>query len=214
MRPLLLLFFGFPILAACSGSDNALIGGGDAGGATVTIGDGGAASTITSNGGDVSFDIAKVYLTRGEWCGSPPPFTSADDYQLVLEAAGPDPAQTVDIGVWATSPVGVAQALKVSPWKAGAVVTQGENDVNPEEATALDAKKNPFADFSLLRGLTPSLPDPNPYDQATLTVVALPQKEGDSLVVRIQLHFTDGKTLDETFTSPLAETDTPCGGAK
>jgi hypothetical protein len=85
--------------------------------------------------------------------------------------------------------------------------------VNTEDAYSGGADGDAVLAFSLARGLTPSLPDASAYDQATMTVLSIPKKEGDVLQVRVQLHFTDGATLDQTFTSPeLAETDTACSG--
>src|ERR1019366_25359 len=55
--------------------------------------------------------------------------------------------------------------------------------------------------------------DPNPFDAATVTVLAFPEKEGDAFTVRFQLHFTDDRALDETFSSPLSTSHFVCGGA-
>jgi hypothetical protein len=46
--------------------------------------------------------------------------------------------------------------------------------------------------------------DPNPLDAATVTVLAFPAMDGDPLTVRFQLHFTDNRKLDETFSGPLS----------
>lgn len=194
MRALCVLLL--PIIAACSGSGSSPIGGGP--------------TPIVTDGGGLSFDTTKAFLTRGQWCGSPPPLAPSDAYSLVLRAVGEAPAQTVTISVLGKSPIGVARALTVLPWKAGDALEPGDNDVNPEEATSESGDES----FSLLRGLTPSAPDPNPFDEATLTVVSLPQKEGDAFSVRIELHFTDGKALGQTFTSVLDEQPTACAGTE
>jgi hypothetical protein len=199
--------FAVPLLAACGGSGGASIGPGHG----TPIGDGGA---VVDNGGTVEFAVAKAYLTRGEWCGTPPPFTAGDEYQLVLDGPGAqDPVPTVQIVVIASAPVGVPQALTVLPWKPAAPPGPGDNDVNTEEAYLQDSHHDGVLAFSLGRAMTPDLPDPSAYDQATMTVLAIPKQEGDTLQVRVQLHFTDGATLDQTFVSPvLAETETACGG--
>ncbi|MGH7282062.1 MAG: hypothetical protein ACRELY_11100 [Polyangiaceae bacterium] len=212
MKAWLLGFASIPLLVACGGTDSALGGGG---GNTTTIGDGG---TITDNGGTVSFSAAQAFLTRGgSWCGSPPPFSPKDPFDLVLYGepeSQPMPWPTIQIVVYANAPVGSPESLTLVPWKPGAAVTQGENDVNVEDGYLNDASGNPLLAFDLARGMTASKPDANAFDQATMTVLAIPKKEGDSLEVRVQLHFTDGATLDQTFVSPLLdEQETPCAGA-
>jgi hypothetical protein len=194
------------LLVACGGSAGGPIGGG-----STSIGD---AGSVVQNGGTVQFDAAKAYLTRGEWCGTPPPFTASDVFDLTLEGPGQqDPLPTIQIVVYATAPVQAPQALTLVPWKAGPPPGPGDNDVNEEDAYRDDAHGNGQLGFSLARGMTTNLPDPTAYDLATLTVLAVPTKEGDTLQVRVQLRFTDGATLDQTFVSPpLDETDTPCGG--
>ncbi len=214
---MLLLLLGSS-LVACSGADARsidLLSNGDGGtgadtGSVVPIGDGG---NVVDNGGTVAFAVAKAFLSRGQWCGDPPPFTSADSFALVLVGPGTrDPLPTIRISVNATAPVALARPLTIVPWKPAPAPKPGENDDNTEEAYAQDAHENVPLAFSLARGMTTDRPDPNPYDQATLTVLAIPQKEHDTLQVRVQLHFTDGATLDQTFVAPLDETVTPCGG--
>ena len=50
------------------------------------------------------------------------------------------------------------------------------------------------------------------FDSAAVTVVALPAKDGyDPLTIRIQLHFVDGRVLDETFSAAVVTTGYGCG---
>ena len=39
---------------------------------------------------------------------------------------------------------------------------------------------------------------------STITILAMPTANGQPLTVRIQMHFVDGKSLDETFSNALA----------
>src|SRR5579859_3090257 len=72
------VLFAVPFLAASCGAG----AGSSVGPANTTpIGDGG---TVVDNGGTVQFAVAKAYITRGQWCGTPPPFTSGDVFELVL----------------------------------------------------------------------------------------------------------------------------------
>ncbi|HEY1697193.1 MAG TPA: hypothetical protein VGG39_33765 [Polyangiaceae bacterium] len=201
-----------PLVVACGGAGDPFAGQ-DSDGGSVAVADGGA---VIDNGGTVAFPVSQAFVVRGEWCGAPPPFTPQDPFDLVLYGepqSQPMPWPTMDIVVYASAPVGSPQTLTVLPWKPGPAPAPGDNDVNEEDADGDVVGGNPLLALSLSRGLTPAAPDPNPYDEATMTVLAIPKKEGDSLRVRVQLHFTDGATLDQTFVSPpLAETDTPCGG--
>lgn len=60
-------------------------------------------------------------------------------------------------------------------------------------------------DFALLRGTDPA--DPGDFDAATLTVLAMPAGDGDTLTLRVEVHFEDGSTLDATFSGPLLSDD-------
>ena len=60
-------------------------------------------------------------------------------------------------------------------------------------------------DFSLLRGTDPT--DPRDFDAVSLTFLAMPQGDGETLRLRIQIHFEDGRTLDATFSGPLLSDD-------
>jgi len=207
MNARILVLLAAPVLAACGGSNDPLTT------AAEDAGTGGDAGVVVDNGGSAQFSVVKAYISRDTWCGTPPPFQPGDDFHLVLEGPGQqDPRPRIQIDVWATAPLGASEALTLVPWKPGPAPSPGSND-DPEDAYRQDAHGNDQLGFSLGRGMTPNLPDPNPYDQATLAVLAIPTKEGDTLQVRVQLHFTDGATLDETFVSPpLIEMDTPCAG--
>jgi hypothetical protein len=60
-------------------------------------------------------------------------------------------------------------------------------------------------DFALLRGSDPA--DPGEFDAVTLTFLAMPAHDGDTLTLRVQVHFDDGRTLDATFSGPLLSAD-------
>jgi hypothetical protein len=198
------------VLSACGGSNASIDLYATDGGANTTPDGGG----VGDNLGTVSFNALGSFLTRGQWCGEPPPFTSQDFFALTLFAttsSSPEPRPTVRIIVYATASVGTPRALSVLPWKPGPAPKPGDNDINQEEA--IDDQKNPKLVFSLSRGMEITRPDPNAFDTATMTVLAMPTAEHESLKVRVQLHFTDGQTLDQTFTSePLDEQSQPCGG--
>lgn len=185
-------------------------GGGRDGGKDV--GDGGS----VDDRGTVSFPIADALLTRGGWCGAIPPFSANDVFELVLWGApksAPSPQPMIRVSVWARVSLDTAYALTPAPWKPGPTPKPGDNDIDPETASATDARGNPLLSFSLSRGTRPDVPDANAFDRATMTVLGIPTKEGESLKIRLQLHFTDGQTLDETVTSPpLVEEVTACGG--
>ena len=53
--------------------------------------------------------------------------------------------------------------------------------------------------------------DTGAFDVVTITILAMPTADGQPLTVRIQMHFVDGKTLDETLSRPLLTSYGGCG---
>jgi hypothetical protein len=43
----------------------------------------------------------------------------------------------------------------------------------------------------------------SPLQQATVTMLRLPAKDGEPVTARVELHFADGGVLDATFSAPL-----------
>jgi hypothetical protein len=172
---------------------------------------------VVDNGGTVRFTASDEVLVRYPNVGigdcDDNPYTSNDGYQLI--AYGPAalaPRPQLQINVPAHVAIGTAQSLQVIPWKLEPVPPPQDNYTNQEEA----ANEQTLLGVSLGRGADPSTPDQNAFDQATVTLVSVPTAPGEVLSVRVQLHFADGKTLDQTFTSPPARAVDPAcaaGGA-
>jgi hypothetical protein len=105
-----------------------------------------------------------------------------------------------------TPPVGVPAVLDLDPWAPkpgpGAWVDDAgatHLDVNPEHAHSPDG----LILLTLSRGFDQTTLDTGPFNQATVTIVAMPAQDGDALTIRVQLHFSDVHTLDQTYSGPV-----------
>jgi hypothetical protein len=225
---LLALSIGSMLLACGGASGTSIIGdgtdpggsgggggsGGSGSGSKTVLGGGGA---VVDNGGTVQFSVSEERLERYPNVGigdcDDNPYTANDSYDLI--AYGPAslaPRPQLEINIPAHVAIGTAQSLQVIPWKLEPVPPPQDNYTNQEEA----ANEQTLLGVSLGRGADPSTPDQNAFDQATLTIVSVPTAPGEVLTVRVQLHFVDGKTLDQTLSSPPARAVDPAcaaGGA-
>jgi hypothetical protein len=203
---------GTTILGDGSGSSGG--SGGSAGAVETSLANGGA---IADNGGTVHFTVKDELLLRYptagfEGCNSNP-YTPSDSYQLI--AYGPAdlaPRPEIEFNVPANVVLGTTNAVQPIPWKLAPVPRPQDNYTNQEVASNQKASLG----VSLGRGADPEAPDHNAFDQASVTVLTVPTAPGELLTVRLQLHFVDGQTLDQTFRSPPARpVDAACavGGA-
>jgi hypothetical protein len=65
--------------------------------------------------------------------------------------------------------------------------------------------------FTYMEGTNPGEIDTGAFDSVVLTVLAMPTATAQPLTIRLQIHFVDGKTLDETFSGPLFSSWSGCG---
>jgi hypothetical protein len=213
--PVLLLFF-----CACSGSSSSVPSTGQPSNGSNGTGTGGTTppttngASIVNNGGSVSFGGVNEQITRTSAykCGAPSPYASSDVYGLNVTASGPPPQPLLAFTVPASTPLGAPQTLTVFPWTPSIDGPAEDDpngvDTNPESAS----DQTNSLSISLARGSNASYVDQHAFDSATVTVLGIPQKDGDALIVRLSLQFEDGQTLDQTFTSPPVTTPavTPC----
>jgi len=166
------------------------------------------AGPVTTNGGDLHFAVSSIDIWRDVPCGTPnPPFSPTDS--LAMNVVGPAtqaPYSTIFLEIKLTAAVGVPVALDLDPWapKPGPVVWQDDAgaahiDSNPEDAHSADG----LIHLTFDRGVDPTMLDAAAFDQATITIVAMPAKDGDVLSARVQLNFADGHTLDQTYSGPV-----------
>jgi hypothetical protein len=168
-------------------------------------------------GSTLHFDVSELSAQRyPSTCGvQNPPFTKDDLFSLnaVGPKTPPTPWPMMAFTLHPNVVVGQAYSLTLAPWQplttpvvqdAGGVTIVNENE---ESGTVPDHS----VEFAFGRGSNQSMLDPNAFDHATVTVLAFPTKDGDPLTLRLQLHFTDGQTLDQTFSGPLVSTYGGCG---
>jgi hypothetical protein len=190
------LFASFFVLAACSSPS------------TTTP----PPDPVANNGGSVSFPASDVSVDRyPAKCGVQDPPYSSDDH-FTLDAIGPKvtpPYATLNVQIKPGLEIGRAYVLDLDPWKPldGPVVQHQVGpggtpidiiNTNTEVAHTADGALR----MLLSRGADQTTVDANAFTKATVTIQAFPAKTGDPLTVRVQLDFSDGKTLDQTFSAP------------
>jgi hypothetical protein len=79
--------------------------------------------------------------------------------------------------------------------------------------TAVQSAHEGGVTLEYFHGSDPSEIDSGAFDAVTVTVLAMPAKDGDPLTLRAHIHFVDGRVLDETFTGPLVSLGTGCAAA-
>jgi hypothetical protein len=131
-----------------------------------------------------------------------PPFMNGDLYSLYITgnmAQSPYPGFTVDFSSPAV--IGIPIMPTVQPFSA-----QTSGIGQPDGGIMWYAGQTANGggiDFRYSLGSDPSEIDTGAFDSVTVTILAMPSKDGDPLTIRILIHFVDGKVLDETFSSPL-----------
>jgi hypothetical protein len=192
--------------------------GGKLGESASTRGDG--ASTlpppvVANPDGTVTFVPSLVDATRIPLvCGvQNPPFSTGDQFFLDVTGNAAKPPSN-DLVVVFTSPlngtVGAPIMLAVLPYS-----PQGTKIYTPDGGFGLygDQSSNSgvlYPSFTYTQGTDPSEIDTGAFDAVTLTVVAIPLMDGDPLTIRVQVHFVDGKLLDETFSGALTTLPNNC----
>jgi hypothetical protein len=161
----------------------------------------------------VGFTPSSVTALRfASACGvASPPFQNGDIFSLSVlgsKAKTPYDALTVDITSPSPAVVGQRLSLTVNPYNpnglcggpfGGPMTCYGGQNANAGTLT-----------FAYSQGANPSEIDTGAFDVATITVVNMPTKDGEPLTVRIQLHFVDGRVMDETFSAPLSTEAAGC----
>jgi hypothetical protein len=174
--------------------------------------DGGAAMSTTENpGGTIEFAPTTIYATRySNLCGiMNPPFMDGDLYSLDVignQRTAPYNALTVTFNSPAT--VGTPLAPAVQP-----LLNEANGMEQADGSTTWHAQQTAQSSavaFGYSQGSDPSEIDPGAFDAVTITILAMPSQNGAPLTVRIEIHFADGKTLDETFSSPLSTSWSGC----
>jgi hypothetical protein len=159
----------------------------------------------------IGFTPSGVIATRypGECGVANPPFQSGDLYSLdVIGSKNGSPYDSLTVSV--TSPVltGRALALTVVPYQPDGGCALAEDP--GISCYGGQSAASGTTTFSYGQGWDPSAIDTGAFDSATITIAAMPTQDGQPLTVRIQLHFVDGRVLDETFSAPLSTEFSGC----
>jgi hypothetical protein len=162
---------------------------------------------VVNPGNTVTVSSPEVSATRfPSTCGvTDPPFTSTDDFSLEI-LLGPrteTPYNELSVEYEAGVVVGKPIALTVAPFQAHG------SEVGDGPWYAAQNAQSGQVSFGYQQGADPSNFDQVAFDSVTLTFEAIPTEDGAPLTVRLQVHFTDGKVLDETFSADLT---TDAGG--
>jgi hypothetical protein len=183
--------------------------GGTGGMGAVTSDSGGTGAGGSSPGGSgtpIDFVPSAVHANRfPRVCGvANPPFMNGDLFSLDVVGAmnvAPDNALCLSF-VSPAPPVGRPIALSVMAFTAQGIGIETPPS-GPTTWYPLQKAAGGGVNFIYMQGNSPSEIDAGAFDSVIFTLVQSPSKDGDPFAVRLQIHFVDGKQLDDTFSSPL-----------
>ena len=139
-----------------------------------------------------------------------PPFKAGDLFSLdVIGSMTAAPYDALSITFTSPAVVGQPIPLAVQPFLA-----MGSGIGQPNGSTTwypAQRAQGGGVTFSYTQGSDPSEIDTGAFDSATVTIVAMPTQDGAPLGARLQLHFVDGRTLDERFSGSLFTEWGGCG---
>jgi hypothetical protein len=190
------------------------------GGQAIVAGDGGSAeggapgeagpapSVVVNAGSTIAFDPGAVETKRYPTpCGTPDaPFMDGDLFSVGIVPSGPaTPYGLLSVTYNSPQPVGVPTALTVSPLVANG--SQSGTTVYPVQTA-----KSGSISLVYSQGTGTGAIDTGAFDSVGFTLLAMPAKDGDPLTVRLQIHFADGKVLDETYSGAVVTDTAGCLG--
>jgi hypothetical protein len=166
---------------------------------------------IENTAGTIVFEPTLVDATRySEICGvMNPSFMNGDLYSLdIVDQRGATPYAALSVSFSSPAPVGTPQMLTVQPF-----TSEGTGIGEPDGGTMWYAGQNAQGsgfNFQFSQGAHLTEVDPGAFDSVTVTILAMPTADGQPLTVRIQMHFVDGNTVDETFSNSLVSSYIGC----
>jgi hypothetical protein len=165
------------------------------------------------SGDTVGFTPFSVTATRfASACGVPdPPFENGDIFSLdAIGSKAQSPYDDLSVNITSPSPaiVGEPLSLTVNPYNPNAECSLPFGGTG----TCYGGQGASYGTLGVTysQGWDPSAIDTGPFDVATITVVSMPTEDGEPMTVRVQLHFVDGRALDETFSAPLSTPEDGC----
>jgi hypothetical protein len=191
--------FAAPLFAAMVACTGQIAGTTSDGGTTQPL----APSPFVLNTGDtIGFSPSSVDVNRyPSICGvMNPPFTAGDLFSMdVIGSTEAAPYDSLDAGFTLPAPpIGTPIVLNVSP-------------PNPAGSTPSQYASNDGITFSYTQGKGPGEIDLGAFDSVVVTLLAMPTAAGEPMTMRFQVHFIDGKVLDETFSGTLYSSYLGCG---
>jgi|HubBroStandDraft_5_1064220.scaffolds.fasta_scaffold100953_2 hypothetical protein len=163
---------------------------------------------VTLNaGGTIAFTPASVVVARyPAVCGvMNPPFTDGDRYSMDIIGSEVQ-APYDELFIRFPSPVMVGTPLTLA---VQAFSTMGTESAGGSWYAAQTAEESDIT-FSYVQGSDPTEIDTGAFDSVTITILAMPMKDGDPLTIQLRIHFVDGLVLDETYSGPLASEWSGC----
>jgi hypothetical protein len=159
------------------------------------------------NGGStLSFTASEVDASRfASQCGitGVPPYTDADLFSLFAMGKDETPRTLINVAVHRSVAVGSAYPIVLSP----PGLNTGPNGSNQGQG---GSSADGVVEFQMLWGANAAEIDANPFQSVTVTVDAFPPQDGDPLTVHCVMQFTDGKTLDITFSADTTQSFSGC----
>jgi hypothetical protein len=152
-------------------------------------------------GSSLQFTPSEVDKARNaNGCGltSPPPYSAADDYSMNIigDKNTAPPFTAIFFTATPNADIGTPYALPLSPQVT--IQNPGQTDITQDAQSAEGALSFEFGSGSRVGEI-----DSTPLSAVTVTVLAFPHEDGDSFTVRFVLAFSDGQTLDETFSNTM-----------
>jgi hypothetical protein len=170
-------------------------------------------AVVQNADGTIDFVPSLVQATRdpAACAVQSPPFAAGDEFFFTIDGnAAHEPPNQMVISFYGPPAftVGTPVALTVQ-----AYASQGTKIFMPDGGFALYADQSAYnstLSFAYTQGSDPSEIDEGPFDAVTLTVIAMPTADDEPMTIRVYVRFADGKALDDTFSSRLETTFSPC----
>jgi hypothetical protein len=168
---------------------------------------GGSAPLVTMNP-DGTIPLAPTAVETNRYpvgCGvADPPYMNGDLFSVGIVPNGPaTPYGLLSITFNSPVAVGTPLALTVQPFVMDG--SQSGTTTYPDQTAQADNVR-----FVYSQGTGSSAIDTGAFDTVTFTLLAMPAQDGDPLTVRLQVHFVDGKVLDETYSGPVTTDSAGC----
>jgi hypothetical protein len=157
-----------------------------------------------NDGGTIAFTPTHVDVARSPAvCGiMNAPFMDGDRYSM--DIVGSMAQAPFELTIRFPSPVMVGTPLTpaVQPFSTTAAESSQWYAVQTAQGSDIN--------FSYSQGSEATAIDTGAFDSVTITILAMPTKDGNPLTIRLRIHFVDGRVLDATYSGPLVSAGSGC----